>query len=261
MLALPPGWATDLAVLELSGATIEDRRDHLVVTSPGNPGFHWGNCLVVTDAADVEDAGRWIALFQAAFPYATWISIGLIRAPSDERPWTQHGVGVDIDPVLTTRTVPRLPPPPVGYTVRPLQPRDWEAVLQRAMAENAAAGAEEPTAYERFARARTAARQALSERNEAAFFGAFAGEALVADLGVVRCGVVARYQSVSTHPEHRRRGLASHLLGVAGRWASDHGCDKWVIVTEEGNPALRVYRNAGFEPDIAHALAYRKPPR
>ena len=53
---LPPGWLTDIAVLRLSGAHIEDRGDHLVVTSPDNPGYHWGNFLLVTDPQARNDA-------------------------------------------------------------------------------------------------------------------------------------------------------------------------------------------------------------
>ena len=86
------------------------------------------------------------------------------------------------------------------------------------------------------------------------------GEALVAELGIVNCGGSARYQSVGTDEGHRRRGLASHLLGVAARWAADTGCDRWVIVTEATNPAGAVYRRVGFEPDVGNAQAYRQEP-
>jgi GNAT superfamily N-acetyltransferase len=97
----------------------------------------------------------------------------------------------------------------------------------------------------------------LSDRDVAAFLGAFADGVLVASLGIVRCGTTARYQGVGTDAPHRRRGLASHLLGVAARWAADHGCDRWVIVTEATNPAGRVYRSVGFEPGTATIQAYR----
>ncbi len=108
---------------------------------------------------------------------------------------------------------------------------------------------------------RAQATRALSEQDLGASFGAFADGILVADLGIVRCGTTARYQSVGTNEQHRRRGLASHLLGVAARWAADRGCDQWVIVTEATNPAGRAYRSLGFEPDTGNAQAYRKPPR
>jgi GNAT superfamily N-acetyltransferase len=209
----------------------------------------------------VADAGRWVDTFQVAFPSASWIAIGLIRMPDDQDTWVAQGLAVELEDVLTTRSLPRQTPLPHGYTVRRFRGGDWEQSLARAVAANDRTAEEEPQSYQRFARERTQAWRALSEREGAAFFGAFAGDVLVAELGIVKCGTMGRYQSVSTDEEHRRRGLASHLLGVAARWAADRGCDRWVIVTEATNPAGRVYRSVGFEPDTGNASAYRRPAR
>ena len=113
--------------------------------------------------------------------------------------------------------------------------------------------------YEAFSRTRAERSRALCAREDdvAAFFGAFADGVLAAQLGIVRCGSTARYQHVLTDESHRRRGLASHLVGVAARWAADRGCGRWVIVTETTNPALAVYRGVGFESDGASVQAYR----
>ena len=261
MRDFPPGWATDLAILEQSGSTIDDRRDHLVIRTPHNPDYHWGHCLFVTDEDAVDDAGRWVKTFQSAFPDATWVAIGMLRMPDDQGAWVAHGLDLELDDVLTTRTLPRQTPLPDGYAVRRLSGKDWEQSVARSVAENNRTDEHDPQSFERFARGKTQARRALSERDRGASFGAFADDVLVADLGIVRCGGTARYQSVGTDDDHRRRGLASHLLGVAARWAADHGCDRWVIVTEATNPAGRVYRSVGFEPDAGNAQAYRKPDR
>ena len=261
MPELPPGWATDLAILRHSGSTIEDWGDHLLVRTPANPDFHWGHCLFVTDADAVDEAGRWVRTFQSAFPEARWVAIGLITMPADQEAWVTLGLELERDDVLTTRTLPRQTPLSEGYVVRRLGRQDWARSLARSVAENDRTHQEEPLSFERFATAQVKARQALSDRDLGASFGAFRGDLLVAELGIVRCGATARYQSVGTDQDHRRRGLASHLLGVAARWAADHGCDQWVIVTEATNPAGRVYRSVGFEPDISNAQAYRKPPR
>ena len=74
MRELSPGWATDLAVLQHGGSTVEDRDDHLVVRTPHNPDFHWGNCLFVTDEDGLNDAARWVATFRAAFPKAALVT-------------------------------------------------------------------------------------------------------------------------------------------------------------------------------------------
>lgn len=261
MRTFPPGWATDLAILEHSGSIVEDLGDHLVVRTPHNPEFHWGNCLFVTDEDTVDDAAGWVHTFQSAFPQATWVAIGLPRMPDDHHAWAALGLQLELDDVLTTRTVPRQAPLPEGYTVRRLLGRDWAQSVARSVAENDRTNGDDPTSFERFARLQVRARRDLSERDIGAFFGAFAGDRLIADLGIVRCGSTARYQSVGTDDQHRRRGLASHLLGVAARWAADAGCDRWVIVTEATNPAGRVYRSLGFVPDTGNAQAYRKPPR
>lgn len=261
MRDLSPGWATDLAVLEQTGSTVEDRGDHLVVRSPANPDFHWGNCLFVLEADSVDDAPRWVGTFGEAFPQATWVAIGLVRIPDDPAAWTGLGLALELDDVLTARQLPAQTAVPQGYTVRRLAGDDWEQSVARAMAENDRTNEHERDGHERFVRAQTRTRIALSERGVAAWFGAFRDGVLVADLGVVRCGPTARYQAVGTDETHRGRGLASHLLGVAASWSADRGCDRWVIVTEASNPAGRVYRRAGFEPDVSNAQAYRRPDR
>jgi GNAT superfamily N-acetyltransferase len=259
MRELPPGWATDLAVLELTGSTVEDRDDHLLVRTPANPTYHWGNCLFVTDDSAVEDAGRWTAAFEAAFPDASWIAIGLIRMPADVSAWDARGIAVELDDVLTADAMPRQAACPEGYVARRLDGPDWEQSVVRSSAQHPAASAQDAEQYEQFVRAQVRTRRDLSDRDRAAFFGAFADDVLVSELGIVQCGSTARYQSVGTSDGHRRRGLASHLLGVAARWAADHGCDHWVIVTEATNPAGRVYRAAGFVPADGGAEAYRPP--
>ena len=257
----PPGWATDLAVLELTGSVVEDHPDHLVVRTPHNPDFHWGNCLFVTGDDALSDAERWVSTFRRAFPDVPWVAIGLTRMPEDQEAWVAQGLDLELDDVLTTRTLPRRTPRPDGYTVRRLGGGDWAQSVAQAVAENDRTGEHDPTSFGRFAQAQAQARAALSQRDLGAWFGAFADGTLVADLGIVRCGTTARYQSVGTDAGHRRRGLASHLLGVAAQWAADSGCDHWVIVTEPTNSAGRVYRRLGFAPDTGAIRAYRRPPR
>ena len=107
MRTFTPGWATDLAILEHTGSIVEDHEDHLIVRTPHNPEFHWGNCLFVTDDHTVDDARRWATTFQLAFPEATWVAIGLTRMPDDQDAWVAQGLDLELDDVLTTRTLPR----------------------------------------------------------------------------------------------------------------------------------------------------------
>ena len=158
MRTFPPGWATDLAILELSGSTIEEHPDHLVVRSPHNPGFHWGNCLFVTTEDAVDDADRWVAEFESAFPGARWVAIGLTRMPDAVDAWSAHGLELEVDDVLTTTTLPRQAPCPDGYTVRPLGDQDWENSIARAVADNDRTREHEPHGFREFAERRARSR-------------------------------------------------------------------------------------------------------
>ena len=256
-MKMTAGWETDLAILQLSGSTVEVNKDHLVLRSPHNPEFHWGNFILVTDSNTVDDAKRWLATFDEAFPTAGWVAIGLPCKPSTPENWSALGLEIETLEVMNADSLPRMADLDSHYTSRRLQGDDWALLLQRELAENLKSGEHDPVSFEQFMRKTIETEQQLCAIGKAAWFGAFLGEELVADLGIVVCENTARYQSVQTDERHRRKGLASHLLGKAAQWAFEHGCISWVIVTESTNEAGRVYRKAGFELDQETVTAYR----
>ena len=223
-------------------------RDHLVVRTPGNPTFHWGNCVLVTDPEAVEESedgsrssnasSRQRPGQPSAFPACPRTDlVGRARPGARARRRARDGP-------------PSAPDPASGSIFgTPARKRRGLGAGRRAGDGGERANGAVPEAlHETFLRARRRADAGLSNEMLAAFFGAFADDALAASLGIVLCGRTARYQNVGTDEPHRRRGLASHLLGVAASWAADRGCDRWVIVTESTNSAGRVYRAVGFEP-------------
>ena len=46
---VPLSWRTDIAVLVASGSSVEEHADHLVVRTPTDPTYDWGNFVMVTD--------------------------------------------------------------------------------------------------------------------------------------------------------------------------------------------------------------------
>ena len=251
------GWETDLAILRHGGSSIEEFEDYFVIRTPHNPNYHWGNFILVTNNDAVGDANSWIETFQDAFPSASWVSIGLLEFPSSPEVWEPLGIELERMEVLRADTQPAFPEIDPSYTSRILGGTDWDALLEREISENLKSGDHDPESYERFIRRSIEGYKDLSERGLASWFGAFHGTELVADLGIVICGKTARYQSVQTDERHRRKGLASHLLGKAAQCASERGCNSWVIVTESTNDAGRVYRKAGFNTDVETVTAYR----
>ncbi|HEY0904399.1 MAG TPA: GNAT family N-acetyltransferase [Marmoricola sp.] len=257
-MELPLGWHTDLAVLRLGGSTIEDHGDHLVVRTADNPAYYWGNFVLVTDRAAVDDPDRWLETFEREFPGAHHRAIGLVGDPADDSAWTARGLTVEHDDVLATATCPSATTLPQGYLVRQLRDAiHWEQSTGLRIGEFAGESAHEAE-YERGS---TGQRTRMTEQGGTAWFGAFHGDRLVAELGIVDCGEgVARYQSVVTQADHRRRGLAGHLLGVAAGWAAERGARTWVIVADKDSDAARLYESRGFEPADRGTRATRKAP-
>lgn len=267
---VPAGWATDLEVLRRSGSVVEDRGDHVVVSTPRNPTFYWGNFLLVTESRAHSPAERWIAAFDEQFPDAAHVAIGLPGEP-DPVVWGRQGLHVEHEAVLI-RSSPLVPSArPAGHAVRRLgSADDWAAYVAADLREWLGSGEHGGTVahreYTTFATRSAELRAELSDRGEAAFFGAFAGSGvLVATAGIVMCGAVegarqvARFQHVATDSRYRRRGLAGHLLAVASRWAAEQGADRWEIHVDPGTDAHRLYAQIGFAPRCLVWQAVREP--
>lgn len=265
--SLPPSTATDLAIDQLAGTQVTDAGDHLVVRSPGRPGYHWGNFLQVT-GGDVDDAHRWVRRFEAAFPGARHLAVGLPREP-EPAAWETFGLTGDVVESLTAERAPQSTDLPAGYHVAPLADEaDWGQQVAAERAENEATGEFPPGEYAEFLRGQCAARRRLVDAGHGHWVGAWTAQGtLAASMGIVVLDArgatrrLARYQSVLTHPDHRRRGLARHLLAVAAQWAADRGAAQWVIVADDGSDAGRLYRAAGFTPGPPaygyHAASWR----
>lgn len=241
------GFRTDLRLLELAGSVIEDRGTHLVVRSPANPTHYWGNFLLLADLPVPGGEREVVGAFRTEFPLARHVAIGVDGTEDraeQAAAFAEAGLEVDSAVVLTTRSV--VPPSPTQAELRPLAgEEDWEA---RAVLSRDANPEYDPTDFLVFARARVAQERALVAAGHGRRYGAFLEGRLVATAGVFRVGGdLARFQSVETHPEVRRQGLAAAVVHAAARYALDElGAPTLVMVAESDSQGLRIYRSLGF---------------
>lgn len=265
MDVLSLAWRTDLMLRCAEGAVVIDRGDHLVVRTPDNPLFHWGNFLLLARApSSAAEAEHWLGVFAEEFPDARHRSFGIDPRPdppatvADLDGFAAVGLEVGADDLLVATEV-EMPARPSAAEIRPLSSdHDWHQRVELAMSLWAA---EMGPSYEPFVRRATSAARALTETGAGRWYGAFVDGRLVADLGIFRTvDRLGRYQSVATHPDHRRRGLAGTLLHAAGRYAIDElGCRALVIVAEADGDAGRIYRRQGFRPAGHQLHAYLSP--
>ncbi len=251
-------WRTDLALLELGGSEVEDQGTHLVVRTPDNPTFYWGNFLLLAQPPAPESGGFWLETFERAFPDAGHRAIGVdgtTGSTADLEPLVQVGLEVEASTVMTSSAVYPPPHPNRQAEVRPLVSNvDWAQQVDVAVA------GERDYSYE-FATALNANNRRLVERGEAQWFGAFVEGRLLASLGLVRAGNdLARFQQVKTHPEARGKGLAGTLVHAAGSWGlGELGAQTLVMVADPDYLAIRVYRSVGFTDSETQLQSVRRP--
>jgi RimJ/RimL family protein N-acetyltransferase len=253
------GFQTDVALRGLEGAQVSDRGNYLVVRTPDNPDFWWGNFLLLArlPGPGLGEGHAWLNRFAAEFPAARHITLGVDVTGDADVPEEFAAAGLEPDRATVLTTTELRPPAHLNTDaeIRPLDDAaDWRQSVD--LAHRCFDG--EPGGYlER----RAAARRRLTQTGAGAWFGAFADGRLVAQLGLFDVGHgYARYQHVETDPAARRRGLAGTLLWTAGRYGREVlGTRTFVIVADPAEVAIRIYQACGFTARQSQ-LSFARPP-
>jgi GNAT superfamily N-acetyltransferase len=257
------GFRTDVALRIAEGSEVTDHGGYLVIRSPGNPGFWWGNFLLLR--AWPKDGDGWLDRFAAEFPQAQHVAIGIDATEAGGAVPAEFATLEPATSTVLTCTDVREP----GHVnteaeIRPLESdQDWRQSVELTLR---CYGEQSPGDFQQL---RSATRRRLTQgvqgapgaqAGRAAWFGAFDGSRLVAQLGICDAGGgLARYQDVETDPAARRRGLAGTLVWHAGRFArAELGASTLVIVADPAEGAIRIYRGCGFA-DAQTQFSFARP--
>ena len=253
------GLATDLALIATRGRVV-DRGTYVVAVTPDDPGYYFGNLLVLPGpprpgelVSSLELFAREVAV-DPAIRHVTLCWDGVTGELGAAAEATCAGFAVDTTLGMTAPAVRAAAAPP-GLELRPLAPDE----LARAAELDFAIGGGHNEGRRQFLHRRAAWFRDLVARRVAQFWGAFDDRTLVGSLGLVRLGRLGRYQDVQTAPSHRRRGIALALLSAAAGEAALAGVEQLVIKTPSGSEAERVYERAGFRTIERTISACREP--
>lgn len=243
------GFRTDLMLRRLAGATVSDRGDHIVVRTPQNPTFYWGNFVLLAAPPAAGEAERWLETFASEFPAAGHVALGVDGTDGDlgTGAETLRAVGLRAE-VAVVLTAPALDPPfrvDPAAVLRPLESDDdWGQAVELRMALDS----DEGDQHRRFVERRLAELRSLTDAGHGVYVGAFVDGVARATLGLCTDGGgLGRFQNVETHPDFRRRGLAAGLLSLAAALGQDRlGVTTLVIVADPDYVAVDLYRRLGF---------------
>lgn len=248
-------------VRRLSGSVIAVRERYVLVRTPANPGFWWGNFLLFPAPPRRGDAAAWRAAFAAEFPGAGHLAFGVDGTRGDRGDpgeLADLGVTAEVSTVLTATHLREPAQPKTPAVCRPLaSDGDW---AQAAELRFACYGRGDP-AQQIFTERQLSEARDLCSRGHGAWFGAFVGDRMRSGGGVItdRSGVL-RFQSVETHPGYRRRGLAGHVVYTASRYGLERlGAERLVIVADPEDVAIGLYRSLGFADAERKVQLQREP--
>lgn len=268
---LRPGWRTDF-ILHREGAVVHERADCIVVRTPSNPGFYWGNFLLLPEPPRDDELVHWLARFDEEItdlqPASAHVALGVNGPPAAAGLPSWVAAGFELIETAVIEQQPgelRAPlrPPQGVVQVRPLDlGREMEAVIALQLADPQGF---EPVGYECHRRAQMQRYAAMAERGLALWFGAWCDGVLAADCGLMRNGAAARatgrFQHVTTHPDWRRRGLCSALVHAVTQF----GFVQWqlarvVMCADPEDVAIGIYERLGYRRvDREWALQLRAP--
>jgi ribosomal protein S18 acetylase RimI-like enzyme len=255
-------WATDLDTLP-PDRVVERRDAYVLIRSPSNPTFYWGNLLLFDQAPRTGSAARWEELFEREFAdeprvqhhtFAWDLVHGEAGVAREE--FVERGYDLDesIGLVAGAGQVRPHPRENRDVVVRALDPAAgadeelWDAVVELQVAGRQEGHDEQ--SFREFARPRLEGRRALFRLGRGAWYVAIdpASGDVAASCGIVVTGGRGRFQVVDTAVAFRRRGICSRLVVEAARHAAErHGAERFVIVADLGYHALGLYESLGFE--------------
>lgn len=265
------GWRSHLLACGFGGQIIE-RGDCIVVRSPSNPTYYWGNCLILPAAPRNGDLAHWLRRFEEEIasrqPQSQHLAFGIDAAVlSDELPsWRDAGIDeFDETAVLTLSAVNSAPQPLVrntpGLVLRTLDlPREVELAVDAQVRSRDESF--EEAGYRVYRRSAMQRMAAMQHEGTAAWFGAMVGNVLAADCGLIHDGVTGRFQHVETQTDWRRRGLCRALVHhVCSHAFHELRLQQLVMCADPHDVAIGIYRSVGFTQVESHWGLQRRPPQ
>lgn len=268
------GWQTEIGFARFDGL-VSERADCVVVRTPSDPLFYWGNCLILPQPPRDAELPHWLQRFEEEVgrftPESGHVAIGFdARGPHEPLiQWAAAGFEIYATETLvlkqeSTRPMARALDADFHFRALDLsQGPDLQRALELQCATMEAGF--EPAGYRRHRERQLQRYAAMQRAGLGAWFGVWQGDELLADCGLFKAGeasTLGRFQHVSTHPAWRRRGLCTGLIAATLRHGFEQmGLQRLVMCADPEDVAIGIYESLGFQRESRTLSAQRRPPR
>ncbi|MCO5144200.1 MAG: GNAT family N-acetyltransferase [Oligoflexia bacterium] len=246
------GYQSELIFSNFDGK-VDDRGEYTVVRTLTNPNFFWGNLLIFPRAPKNEDFEKWKMIFKKEFtdPSIYHMTFAWDSEESDESRFShfiENGFDFQKQVILATNKVNAPPYPNNEIEIKPVKSLgEWEEVVAIQVASSHDHLPKEE--WRKFYLSQRERYKKMIEAGIGEWFGAFLHKRLVASLGIFHNHKIGRYQIVSTHPEHTRKGICGTLVYETAKYAlKNWKLTNLVMCADQEYHAARIYESVGFRP-------------
>jgi hypothetical protein len=242
------GLSSDLAMIN---GEILDRGNYLVVRSPEEQNFYWGNLLVFAEPPAATDLQAWEAIFASEFQDLVGVrhrtfAWDMSETAGHTSNFAAAGYRVEQSLVLTATELNLPRHPNRDIAIRTLQSEDDWRKLEDFQVECRDIEHEEEH-YRSYVVGRLKGYRKRIDAGEGEWYAAFRDDRQIASLGIFRSGSSARFQVVITHADSRRQGVCGSLVHhVARRTLDRPEIHSLVMVADAEYHAARIYESLGF---------------
>jgi GNAT superfamily N-acetyltransferase len=231
------------------GSKVSDHGDYLVIQTPRNPTWRWGNLLIFPNPPTSFDFQDWDLKFEShlgrSVKYRLYVWETRTGEAGETALFTENGYTFSRQPLLSaTRLIPPNPQAE-SYIYRVIRSdEDWDTA--RNLSCRCFANGDQ--GYELYLSTKFDLYREMVDAGLGFWMGAFNHDVLIASCGIFRNDRVTRYQEVVTDEDHRQQGIASTLVFEAFRHArSLRYPEMTLIAVDFDSQAERIYRKLGFE--------------
>ena len=254
---LRAGWRSEFIRHQFDAQVLE-RSDCIVVRTPANPRYYWGNCLVLPRAPLDTELAHWLGRFDEEItqhlPACQHVAMGVDEADEgqDLPSWHAQGFEIHRTRLLGLRAGELRAPikaPHGTVSVRAISfPADVPAIIELECLDDMPF---EMSGYRRYRQTQFERHARMHAAGQLQWFGLWCDGTLAASCGLMRAaaasGSLARFQHVLTHPGWRRRGLCSALVAAVSAYA----LQQWqaaqvLLMADPADVAIHLYKALGY---------------